>query len=172
MLTFISYVCPHRSTTSGSQQYAVLCNVVWTHTVLTFVDHCRQFEDDSWTNWKPMQISKNGSDMIVFPCVRFSFRWTVRSRAIGALMLSISCMSLATSFPQWRDWWEARNHFSVWEVVCGAFGGQRCMYIWHNAHRTSRPMLPDRGFLFFYSTYADFIIFLYYPWLVQLNGTK
>ena len=37
--------------------------------MLTFVDHGRQFEDDSLTNWKPMQISKNGSDMIVFPCV-------------------------------------------------------------------------------------------------------
>ena len=41
-----------------------------THTVLTFVDHGRQFEDDSSSNWKPMQISKNWSDMIVFPCVR------------------------------------------------------------------------------------------------------
>ena len=38
--------------------------------MLTFVDHGRQFEDDSLTNWKPMQISKNGSDVIVFPCVR------------------------------------------------------------------------------------------------------
>ena len=38
--------------------------------MLTFVDHGRQFEDDSLTNWEPMQISKNGSDMIVFPCVR------------------------------------------------------------------------------------------------------
>ena len=38
--------------------------------MLTFVDHGRQFEDDSLTNWNPMQISKNGSDMIVFTCVR------------------------------------------------------------------------------------------------------
>ena len=57
-------------TTSGRQQFAVLCKVGWTQTVLTFVDHGRQFEYDSLTNWKPMQISKNGSDMIVFPCVR------------------------------------------------------------------------------------------------------
>ena len=38
--------------------------------MLTFVDHGRQFENDSLTNWNPMQISKNGGDMIVFPCVR------------------------------------------------------------------------------------------------------
>ena len=37
--------------------------------MLTFVDHGHQFEYDSLTNWKPMQISKNRSDMIVFPCV-------------------------------------------------------------------------------------------------------
>ena len=57
-------------TTSGRQQFAVLCKVGWTQTVLIFVDHGRQFEDDSLTSWKPMQISKNGSDMIVFRCVR------------------------------------------------------------------------------------------------------
>ena len=34
--------------------------------MLTFVDHGRQFEDDSLTNWEPMQISKNGSDMILY----------------------------------------------------------------------------------------------------------
>ena len=38
--------------------------------MLTFVEHGRQFKADSLTNWKPMQISKNGSDMVVFPCVR------------------------------------------------------------------------------------------------------
>ena len=38
--------------------------------MLTFVDHGRQLENDSLTNWEPVQISKNRSDMIVFPCVR------------------------------------------------------------------------------------------------------
>ena len=57
-------------TTSGRQQYAVLRKVGRTQTVLTFVDHGRQLEDDSLTNWEPVQISKNRSDMIVFPCVR------------------------------------------------------------------------------------------------------
>ena len=38
--------------------------------MLTFVDHGRHFEDESLTNWKPMQISKNWSDMIVFPWSR------------------------------------------------------------------------------------------------------
>ena len=57
-------------TTSGRQQYAVLCKVGWTQTVLRFVDHGRQLEDDSLTNWKSMPISKKESDMIVFPCVR------------------------------------------------------------------------------------------------------
>ena len=57
-------------TTSGRQQYAVLCKLRRTQTVLTFVDHGRQLEDDSLTNWEPVQISKNRSDMIVFPCVR------------------------------------------------------------------------------------------------------
>ena len=38
--------------------------------MLTFVDHGRQLEIDSLTNWEPVQISKNRSDMIVFPCVR------------------------------------------------------------------------------------------------------
>ena len=38
--------------------------------MLTFVDHGRQFENNSLTKWKPMQISKNWSDEVVFPCVR------------------------------------------------------------------------------------------------------
>ena len=38
--------------------------------MLTFVDHSSQSENDSLTNLKPMQISKNRSDMVVFPCVR------------------------------------------------------------------------------------------------------
>ena len=33
---------------------AVICNVGGTQTVLTFVGHGRQFENDSLTNWKPM----------------------------------------------------------------------------------------------------------------------
>ena len=58
-----------------------------------------------------------------------------------------------TWWPHFRsDWWQARIHFSVSEVVCGALEGQRCMHNWHNTHRASRLMLPDRVFLFVYFT--------------------
>ena len=51
----------------------------------TFVDHGGKFEDDSLTNWKTMQISKNGSDMIVSPCVREKSS----SRILDMLMLQL-----------------------------------------------------------------------------------
>ena len=40
--------------------------------MLTFVDHGRQFENDSLTNWKPMQILKLESFGRISMCICFS----------------------------------------------------------------------------------------------------